>query len=161
MNDPFYVPLLQNKSYHNLDEGGTQTNKEDVVDDGRHSISSIQKRHMMYNHTKTNRQKHWREACFIDLNDCYEWAGPALWFNGSIKIIHGSNLFPHGREVMFFHRPDKITNIPAHLKRDIYEDMIEYGFLLPHWIPLFTRHICRDTGEYIVPTMCYRHVLAS
>ena len=44
--DDRYVTLLDDKAYHNLDEGGTQVNPLQVVDGGKHSISEIQKRYL-------------------------------------------------------------------------------------------------------------------
>ena len=105
MEDPKYVPLLQDKLYHNLDEGGTQTAPEQVVDGGAHCISEIQKRHMAHLQGGIwNRAQVWQDHCFIDQGDSNDWAGPVRWFRGSLQIIHGSPEFPPGRELLFYHR---------------------------------------------------------
>ena len=60
MIDPKFVPLLQEKTYRNLDEGGTQINKEDVVDGGSHAISWIQKTYVDKHQKLFNYGKHWK-----------------------------------------------------------------------------------------------------
>ena len=49
MQDDQYVPLLKDLAYHNLDEGGTQTEAKNIVDSGKHSISEIQKKYIGFN----------------------------------------------------------------------------------------------------------------
>jgi hypothetical protein len=66
MEDPKYVPLLARKAYHNLDEGGIQTDPANVVDGGSHSISEIQKRRMSKKNLNMNRGQIWKDHCFID-----------------------------------------------------------------------------------------------
>jgi hypothetical protein len=62
---------------------------------------------------------------------------------GSLQIIHGSPAFPPGRELLFYHRMEKNINFPDHIKDEIFRDMMQYGYLLPNWVPLLTRYICR------------------
>eukprot|EP01038_Epipyxis_sp_PR26KG_P009720 gene9720-13080_t len=158
-SDEKYIPLLKDLAYHNLDEGGTQTNEVDVVDGGSHSISLIQGRYMNLNNTKYRRNEgvHYREAKFIDENDSKEWAGITSWINGRITIIRGNDIFPPGREVMFYHhRTHRQFVIPSYANRTEYiEDMIEYGYLLPSFIPLMSRYSCmadtKDIKSLILP----------
>ena len=144
--DELYVPLLANHSYHNLDEGGTQVDPKNVIDNGLHSISEIQKRHITRIQGTFNRAAIWKDHCFIDQGDSNDWAGPVRWFRGSLQIIHGSPEFPPGRELLFYHRPQKSLDFPEQLKADIFEDMMTYGFLLPNWVPVLTRYMCRKAG---------------
>jgi hypothetical protein len=81
LDDKKYVPLLQNISYHNLDEGGTQTKKEWVIDRGQHSISEIQKRRLNKMGPQVmNRSGDWKDHCFLDAGDAGSWAGPIRWW---------------------------------------------------------------------------------
>ena len=72
--------------------------------------------------------------------------GPVRWWRGSLQIIHGSPQFPPGRELLFFHRPHKVIDFPEKLAAEIFEDMMTYGYLLPNWVPLLTRYMCRKAG---------------
>jgi hypothetical protein len=81
MQDDKYVPLLRDKEYHNLDEGGGQTDPKNVVDGGVHSISEIQKRYSAKHNTKFNRGEIWQDHCFIDETDSLEWAGNSGLFD--------------------------------------------------------------------------------
>jgi hypothetical protein len=49
-----------------------------------------------------------------------------------------------------FHRPTKefdLYETHSHkVAMEIEDDMIQYGYLLPNWIPLLTRHICIATA---------------
>ena len=154
MQDPLYVPLLFNNTYHNLDEGGTQVDSKNVVDRGMHSISEIQKRFMGgLPGGIWNRASVWQDHCFIDQGDSNDWAGPVRWFQGSLQIIHGSPEFPPGRELLFYHRPHKVIDFPVLLAEEIFNDMATYGYLLPNWIPLLTRYMCRKAGATYDDTM--------
>lgn len=145
MQDDMYVPLLKNFSYHNLDEGGTQTNLENVVEHGKHSISEIQKKYIGFNVT-ANRGQNDREHIFSDPGEAQSWAGPVRWWQGSLQIIHGSPDFPPGREILFFHHPATNVDFPDGMRDEIFEDMMKYGYLLPGLTPLLTRYICRGTS---------------
>ena len=72
--------------------------------------------------------------------------GPVRWWRGSLQIIHGSPQFPPGRELLFYHRPHKNIDFPEKLAAEIFEDMMTYGYLLPNWVPLLTRYMCRKAG---------------
>ena len=147
MQDPLYIPLLQNLTYHNLDEKGTQINREYVVDEGRHSISEIQKRYIGFN-VSANRAESGndKEHIFSDPGESLTWAGPVRWWQGSLQIIHGSPEFPAGRELLFYHHPETRIDFPDGLRDEIFEDMMKYGYLLPSLIPLLTRYICKTAG---------------
>ena len=84
--------------------------------------------------------------CNITQGDSNDWAGPVRWFRGSLKIIHGSPEFPPDRELLFYHRPHKELDFPATLAEEIFKDMVTYGYLLPNWVPLSTRYMCRQAG---------------
>ena len=58
---------------------------------------------------------------------------------------------------MFYHRPQKNIDLPPALKEEIFKDMMQYGFLLPHWVPLLTRYMCRRAGADGGPTMAAIH----
>jgi hypothetical protein len=144
-----YVPLLANKTYHNLDEIGTQTRAAtDIFDGGFHSIAYIQtrtaqKRNM---HIHFNRGKTKNDRSFVDMTDSLEWAGPARWHDGNLRLMHGSPEFPPNRELMFYHRPEKNIDFPEEFREGMYADMIQYGYLLPSWVPLLSRYQCRKAG---------------
>lgn len=57
------------------------------------------------------------------------------------------------REILCFHRPGVKYNLRSitspDVASDIETDMIRYGFLLPEWIPLTSRHICSKTLTYL------------
>jgi len=50
------------------------------------------------------------------------------------------------RELLCFHWPLKhhITAFSIDYRQEIIEDMKKYGYILPNFIPLFTRHICHN-----------------
>lgn len=142
MSDPKFVPLLADKSYHNLDEGGTQTNEKDVVDQGSHAISWMQKKYQADHQLKQNYGKVWQDHCFLDQGDSQDWAGPVAWVKGNLRVVKGSAVFPPGRELLFYHRPEKNFDVPKEIRRLYIKDMIEYGYLLPNWIALISRFAC-------------------
>ena len=143
-----FVSLLKNLSYHNLDESGTQTNLENVYDNGRHSISTIQQQHIFnkQENVTINRGINERDHIFSDPGESLTWAGPVRWWQGSLQIIHGSPEFPAGRELLFYHHPETRIDFPDGLRDEIFEDMMKYGYLLPSLIPLLTRYICKTAG---------------
>lgn len=50
------------------------------------------------------------------------------------------------RELLLFHWPLKgyIDAISVNYRKEIVQDMKTYGYLLPNFIPLFTRYICQN-----------------
>lgn len=132
---------MTNISYFNLDEAGVQTQKDLIIDEGRHSIASMMLDYTHKNHIPLNRGIDWQDRKFYDEGDCLDWIGPVRWHRGSLQIIHGSPEFPPEKEVMFFHRPYFAMNIPESIRFSVFEDMMIYGFLLPYWIPLSSRYM--------------------
>jgi hypothetical protein len=142
-----FVKLLADQAYHNLDEGGTQTDAKNVVMKGIYSFSIILRDWRMRNSYRANNNGAIpREHCFIDEGDSIKWAGPVVWNRGDLKIIHGSPDFPPGRELLFFHVRSRKLDLPTHIRDDVVLDMIQYGYLLPSWIPLLTKHKCKRAG---------------
>jgi len=141
-----FVPLLKNKEYHNLDEGGTQTDPKMVIEGGKHAISWVQKTWVSQNNKELNYGKTWQDHCFIDSGDSNDWAGPVSWSHGRLRMVKGNAVFPPGRELLFYHRPDPSMRLPAdaHVRQHLLHDMIEYGYLLPNWVPLLSRFVCKD-----------------
>jgi hypothetical protein len=45
-----------------------------------------------------------------------------------------------------FYRPEVKINFPEAIRDDIFNDMMQYGYLLPNWIPLYTKYACRKAG---------------
>eukprot|EP01041_Mallomonas_annulata_P012361 gene12361-26006_t len=142
LNDPRFVVLLKNITYYNMDEFGKATNEGYL--EASHSISDIQDRELPRLHKKIN-EATWRDKLMMEYVDTLEWAGPALWQHGSIKVIKGSPEFPPGREILCYHRPERDLNgfesFPT-LAGPLFEDMISYGYFLPHWIPVISRFSC-------------------
>lgn len=145
LNDRF-ITLLKDKEYHNLDEGGTQTDPKFVVDGGKHAISWIQKTWVSTHGSEFNYGKVWQDHCFIDSGDSNDWAGPVTWSHGRLRIVKGNPQFPPGRDLLFYHRPDSSMRLSsdAHMRQQILRDMADYGFVLPNWIPLMTRFVCKE-----------------
>ena len=145
LNDHF-VPLLTDVGYHNLDEGGSQTDPKFVVDGGKHAISWVMKTWISQHNREFNYGKSWQDHCFIDSGDSNDWAGPVAWSHGRLRMIKGNSVFPSGRELLFYHRPDAEMRLPIEhaVRLEILRDMGDYGFLLPNWIPLMTRFVCKD-----------------
>lgn len=136
-----YVSLLTNKAYHNLDESGTQCSPKNVIDNGEWAMSNLIDNYAKEMNVRLNKGKHWKDHCFYDAGDAYEWAGPVVWFNGSLKVLHSSAEFPAGREILFFHRvggPD--LDIPQNFQDELFKDMMHFGYLLPSFIPLSSRY---------------------
>ena len=53
------------------------------------------------------------------------------------------------REILIFHRPGLLSihsDFPQEIAQEIEDDMITFGYLLPAFIPVLTRHICYETA---------------
>ena len=146
LTDKRYLELLKDKEYHNLDEDGTLTDRKFVVDDGIHSIQSIQGNWLSTHDRKANMGKMERDSCFIESGDSTDWAGPVIWSHGRLRIVKGSRHFPPGRELLYYHRPDPFISLSRndHINQQILRDMADYGFILPNWVPLMTRFVCSN-----------------
>jgi hypothetical protein len=90
--DPVYRRLLENKTYFNLDEIGTQIRQENVVNSGYHAIgyahvAAAKKRKFNMN---CNRGTHQYDNAYLEQEDSVRWAGPIRWFQGvSVIMIVG------------------------------------------------------------------------
>jgi hypothetical protein len=154
--DPMYVKLLNNITYFNLDEIGTQIKPANIINSGFHAIGYAQVKAARRRNfdLHCNRGKIRRDKAFLDQVDTAEWAGPVVWQNGRLLVLHGSADFPARRELMFFHRPEKIMDFypglvqsPQQLDQ-VFNDMITFGYLLPSWIPLASPMLmCRTAGD--------------
>lgn len=144
LKDLRYIELLSNRSYHNLDEEGVQTDPENIIANGAHSLTYRLKRLLEKKDLRINRSKHVYDHAFLEEVDSIEWAGPIRWFRGSLQVLHGSEIFPPERELLAFHRPVKDMDYPPHLLPIVFEDMMKYGYLLPNWIPLLSRVMCLE-----------------
>jgi hypothetical protein len=159
LSDPVYVPLLQNKTYHNLDEMGIQIDAKNVVDGGEHSMFSLEQRSPQglkwaqeQKMDMLNRGKNPQDTLFIGSGE-YEWAGHTVWSHGSLKIPGGSPDFPPGREIMFYHVRKMDLNYGPNVQAGVIADMIKYGFLLPSFVPLVSRFACRPKGKSGIESM--------
>lgn len=144
--DPLFVHLLANNTYMNLDENGVSTRPENVVDGGAHALNMLM--HIVLNKRK-QRAYHGKSAndrLFVEKIDSVNWAGSVRWSRGNLKIVRETE-FPAMHEIMFYHRAFDGFNAPPGIPRKEWvEDMLEYGFLLPYFVPLLTRHVCKGTG---------------
>jgi hypothetical protein len=130
---------------------GVQVNPENIVDNGKHSINHLQAESVKKNNFIRNIGKVPLDHCFVDEADCRSFAGPVLWSpNGKLTIIKGSDVFPPGRELLFFHRPDKEFHYDKKLfKNGLFYDMINYGYLLPAWVPIVSRFMHKHAGNIV------------
>lgn len=130
-------------------------------------MRELKKRHRTWNMP----QYQLKNKFYSELESSMEYYGPVLWFQGTMKILNGCGEravhksefqwdektdgcpeFEPGREIMFFHRAhnrmpkafDIFSVLPRVIARDLIEDMLTYGFLLPNFTPIFSRHICPD-----------------
>jgi len=145
MRDELFIPLLQNKTYHNLDEDGTFIDESKVVDNGTHSIREIQERMKAQHNLRMNIGKHEHDHFFIDPGDSVSWAGSVQWKEGTLKIVNKSEYFPAGRNLLFYHcRGNCMINFPEDIKNALFREMRTNGYLLPSWRPLQSRFACGD-----------------
>jgi hypothetical protein len=147
--DSQYISLLTSPHYHNLDELGQLTNHP--IENGAHSINSIVNRlhdqdPMKYNYPHSS---HFYDHLFLEMYHNYrEHPIPTvLWSQGNLRMVHSRLNFPSGRDLLFVHRIPQLQQIPKLIRNEVIEDMINYGYLLPNWIPLFTRHMCPRPHE--------------
>ena len=152
LTDPHYKVLLEIPIYFNLDEFGKAVAAG--ASENRHTISYIQKRELPKHNAKIN-HVFGSSRLMLEYADSIDYAGHALWRDGSIKLMKahkgdgvwtaaGPGYGP-GREVLCYHRPEKDFNefktFPQLAPR-LIEDMLRYGYFLPHWIPVITRFSC-------------------
>lgn len=143
--DPKYVPLLKSIHYNNLDELGVLT--DHAIDGGHHSINAIVNRlhdkdPVKYNYPHSN---HFYDHMFLEMYQTYG-VNPiplVVWHEGNLNVIQSRLAHQAGRDVLYVHRvPSLPSSLPRSIKFEVIEDMIKYGYILPNWIPLLTRHIC-------------------
>ena len=144
-SDPIYVKLLANQTYHNLDEAGTQIPPSNVIDDGIHSINSLQIKVLQSTEPPINRNtgKIPEDHLFIDTEDVKEWAGKVIWKEGELIIVNSSKFFPPKRQLMFFHRPHPKLNYAREHRRHMIAKGKILGFELPYWNLLCERN-CKE-----------------
>ena len=154
-SDPLYVSLLQNQTYHNLDETGLFT-----------PPGQTQYRHTSMNHfvkrkiQSSQQEQPYRmnhgirpdDNIYMEMKVIYMRQDIPLvsWVRGNLHVVHHRLGFAPGRPLLFTHRMLNIPfpQLPPHRRQEVVQDMAEYGYLLPNWIPLLTRHMCRD--HYVV-----------
>lgn len=168
LTDPLYLKNLKDFEHHYCSDEFGQC----LVPAFENSMHSMVRRELQKREKKWNIPQHQlKNKFYVELESAMEYYGPVLWFQGSLKILNGCGEkivyssefkwdekadacpeFDPGREIMFFHRAHNrmpkafnIFNIlPRTVAMDVLEDMLTYGFLLPNFIPVFTRHVCPE-----------------
>jgi hypothetical protein len=156
LTDDKYVPLLTNVTYRNLDETGGFVNPEDRVDDGAHSMFQIEQNceKCLEFKNKGNHFNHGKnpdDTLFIGIGE-YDWGGHTVWQSGSLTMPAGNKVFPPGRELMFYHVRRTQFEVDPALRHGLVEDMITYGYTIPHFFPLYTRYACRQHSSLKMET---------
>jgi len=154
---PKYIELLKSKLYYNLDEAGSQTNRENLKDSCTetngggfncpHAMNTLIHQHINRNKKQLNVGKMEWDHVFLDPQDVDDWAGPVLWQNGALTVLKGSEFFPPGRQLLFFHRPLKQLEYPPLQRNEIINDAVKHGYFLPQFIPLASSQICKHIME--------------
>jgi hypothetical protein len=116
-----------------------------------------------------------KDRMYVEHMFSIEYYGPVLWFQGTLNILNGCGekqlygTFDWGkkadgcpefepmREILYYHRVSKdfdvLRRLPQRIGRELIEDMLKYGFLLPNLIPVFTRHVCPEFRAYFGNTL--------
>jgi hypothetical protein len=143
LEDPMFLVLLKNITTHDLDENGKSVPDHLVIDNGIHSMKYMQHSLLERHKATAYHGPSMNDRLFIEKIDSVRWAGPVRWFEGSLKTVHKNNEFSHFREIMYYHRADDFNIKPLKINRtELIDDMLEYGYLLPYFVPLLTRYIC-------------------
>ena len=164
VNTTLYLSLLKQELYYNFDEIGKFTSD---ISNSRYSLDEVLNKYLNNNHFRWNgygagleelkhrenprggdpiENGHPHGVVFVDEHMALHIKssmGPVTWMQGTLKIVFATDLYPAGREIMMFHRPRMQifeTKLKSEIKRDIIDDMIIHGYLLPIWSPIFTRH---------------------
>ena len=138
-----FLILLKNITTHDLDENGKSVPAHLVIDNGIHSMKYMQQSLLDRHGMQAYHGPSMNDRLFIEKIDSVRWAGPVRWFEGSLKTVHKTNEFSHFREIMYYHRADDFNIKPLKINRtELIQDMLEYGYLLPYFVPLLTRYIC-------------------
>jgi hypothetical protein len=140
-----YSKALLNETYYNLDELGMWTSDTSYY---FLSMDYVFRQYTLRNNIQWNSNGDDKKVnVMIDTERSLTWRfGSVIWQNGALKIISSSAVYPAGREIMFYHRPRPnlgLSDLSSHMRRDIVDDMIAYGFVLPTWTPLMTRYVCK------------------
>ena len=143
LEDPMFLVLLKNITTHDLDENGKSVPDHLVIDNGIHSMKYMQQSLLERHGMRAYHGPSMNDRLFVEKIDSVRWAGPVRWFEGSLKTVHKNNEFSHFKEIMYYHRADDFNIKPLKINRtELIEDMLEYVFLLPYFVPLLTRYIC-------------------
>ena len=94
LDDPLYLPLLKNLSYHNLDEMGTQVDQKNVINNGLHAMGWKVMTWADSHGQPLNRgrDKH-RDRSFMDEEDSMRWDGKRKDLFLFVTMEHHSCLF--------------------------------------------------------------------
>lgn len=145
--DPLYTQLLSHHQDYQLDEFSRKGLFANTT------IDQIMSREIDKSAGKltVHRGLHWKDKLWLEAEGAHGWAGPARWFRGSLQIVRASAEFPAFHEILIFHRPTREFDLRARFGRrmasEIEADMLAYGFLLPNWVPLLTRHLCASAAS--------------
>jgi hypothetical protein len=153
-----YKNALVSEVNYNLDEIGKYT------PDIRHcglSVEQVLNRYIEANKLQWNGGGDmYRTNVVMDPAKCRVGRhGPMIWQNGALKLVNPSANYPAGREIMLLHRPssmDIFGKLSERMRKDIIDDMIAYGYLLPNWTPLMTRYVCKKKVLKAVALHDYR-----
>ncbi|CAE7769855.1 unnamed protein product, partial [Symbiodinium microadriaticum] len=150
LSDPLYLELLRNQTYHNLDETGgyTPPTQRRYMDVSINQKVQLLAHSSQASHFRVNRGLHPSDNIHLEMKIVYpdQDIPVASWVHGSLRVVHRRLGFAAGREVLFAHRMLNIPfpQLPPSKREEVLQDMIAYGYLLPNWIPLLTRHMCRQ-----------------
>jgi hypothetical protein len=150
MTDPKYIPLLADPVYRNMDENGLFLNEKDRLDNGMHSMMFLEnncKKCQQFKQANNHMKKGLSpdDTLFIGIGE-YDWGGHSVWSHGSLTMPAGNKAFPPYRELMFYHVRKTNFEVDPVIRHGLIEDMITYGFTLPHFFPLYTRYACRNNA---------------
>lgn len=143
-----YKRLLGETMYFNLDEIGKYTpditNSHISVDAVMNKY--IQTKNLRWNGGEGTESVYLTNVMIDNDKNTLGRHGPVVWQRGSLMLVASSSAYPAGREVMYYHRPSKelgLHNVRKRMWEDIIDDMLAYGYILPHWTPLLTRYLCK------------------
>lgn len=146
-----YLQLLQLEMNYNLDEIGKYTPD---ISHSHISVESLTQQYLESTKQEWNgggsgtwderADYHKTDSVMMDMGKAGPGRfGPVVWNRGTLQIVTSSVFYNAGREIMFFHRPEPRLPFPVHLQDSIMADMLQFGFLLPNWMPLLTRFLCK------------------
>jgi hypothetical protein len=156
MTSSKYVGLLADPTYRNLDENGLFLKPEEVIDGGKHSMMTIENNCPRCKEYQREgklmlKGKSPDDTLFIGIGE-YEWGGHSVWSHGSLTMPAGNKDFPPYRDLMFYHVRRMDFSLDPSIRHGLIEDMLTYGFTLPHFYPVFSRFACRDHDHLTLET---------